>query len=93
MHEADEKNDEAEGKKLLRMRKNWEKKKKMRNKKLNEKTINMALPDMRKIVGKAEYLVEWALIWKQEKVLNCDELISAFKKTKKYKDKNIYFIL
>ena len=41
MHEAEEKNDEAEGKKLLRTRKNWEKKKKMRNTKLNQKTINM----------------------------------------------------
>ena len=40
---------------------------------------------MRKIVGKAEYFVEWAPNWEQEKVLNCDELISAFKK-KKYKD-------
>ena len=62
MHEADEKNVEAEGKKLLRMRKNWEKKKKVRNTKLNEKIINIALPDMIKIVGKEKNLVEQAPI-------------------------------
>ena len=57
------------------MPKNLEKKKKMRNTKLNEKTTNMAsdvaeaLPDMRKIVEKVEYLVEWYLFLEQEKVL------------------------
>ena len=57
------------------MPKNLEKKKKMRNTKLNEKTTNMAsdvaeaLPDMKKRVEKVEYLVEWYLFLEQEKVL------------------------
>ena len=44
------------------MRKNWEKKKKVRNTKLNEKIINIALPDMIKIIGKEKNLVEQAPI-------------------------------